>query len=117
MWKRERMMVDVISLQRTPLDVDSQASHNTLVIHTMADAPLLQNRQCYPFQGIRDDANNFYAGNAYNVNGNLASTKKRPLPATETNILKKQKQELQVETNYTFTSKPYDVKDNLMCYY
>lgn len=113
------MMVDVISLQRTPIDVETnQTYNNALLINKMTSTSLLQNRQCYPFQGMRDDANNFYAGNAYNVDGNLASTKKRPLQATEANVTKKQKQEdLILKTNYTFTSKPYDVMDNLMYYY
>lgn len=96
MWKRERMMVDVMTIQNT----DATNNKN-----------LLQNRQYYPFQGLHDDTNNFYAGKEYNF------SKKRPLQTTEAIPVKRQKQEVVVKTNYTFTSKPYDVMENLMYYY
>lgn len=89
-------MVDVMTIQNTDVKTNS----------------LLQNRQCYPFQGIQDDTNNFYAGNEYKCN----SSKKRPL-ITETSSAKRQKQESILKTNYTFSSKPYDVMENLMYYY
>lgn len=113
------MMVDVISLQHAPFDVQANQTYNsTFMLNKTTGTHLLQNRQCYPFQGMRDDASNFYAGNAYNVHGNLANTNKRPLSSTETSIHKKQKKEdICLKTSHTFTSKPYDVMDNLMCYY
>lgn len=99
------MMVDVMTIQST----DAKTS-------------LLQNRQFYPFQGIQDDTNNFYAGKEYTFQTNLS--KKRPLSTTttiETELLvaKRQKQQATtvLKTNYTFTSKPYDVMENLMYYY
>jgi hypothetical protein len=125
MWKRERMMVDVISFPVTNNEVP------------------LQNRQFYPIGGgmMHDDANNFYAGNEYTVQGGLITRQsKRPLPF-DNNIVSnstKKKQKLMnsqhyqayqsppspsppppppSKTSYAFTSKPYDVMDNLMYYY
>lgn len=106
MWKRERMMVDVISLQRTKLlnDENSQTYNSSEPIN---NTQLLQNRDSYPFHGLRDDANNFYAGNAYNINGNLADTKKRSITtATVTTATltstknKKQKQDYSININH-----------------
>jgi hypothetical protein len=146
MWKRERMMVDVISLQnKQPINTILSHTTNTNSNTTI----LLQNRTCgYPFGGgkIHDDKNNFYAGNEYNIygdvttcnNSNQQQKRKRPLPpaaaavtttttySTTKTATKRQKQEQeQIEqqqdaikkSNYTFTSKPYDVMDNLMYYY
>lgn len=70
MWKRERMMVDVISLQNK----STQDLFNTVT--TANTNLLLQNRTCgYPFGGgkIHDDKNNFFSGNEYNIYGNLTS--------------------------------------------
>jgi hypothetical protein len=64
MWKRERMMVDVISLQTTTA---TTTTTTTTKNNDLQDKAPLQNRQYYPIGGgmIHDDANNFYAGNEY----------------------------------------------------
>jgi hypothetical protein len=144
MWRRERMMVDVISLQNK---VDTNTSiynnkntvpttNNTTTATTMTTSSLLQNRTCYPFGGgMHDDTINFYAGNEYNMYGDVKcnnSKRKRPLLVNNNNndfssiITKRQKpitaavehqHVSSIKTNYTFTSKPYDVMENLMYYY
>ncbi|KAG2200335.1 hypothetical protein INT46_002375 [Mucor plumbeus] len=137
MWKRERMMVDVISIQTIKTNAQSapssvQQSSPSLLINN-SSIPPLQNRQCYPFDShIHDDINNFYAGNAYtNFGVNSSSGIKRPLSAQDNIPPKRQKQlnaipppppvstsfpSQQPKNTYTFTSKPYDYMDNIMYY-
>lgn len=135
MWKRERMMVDVISLQHKSNHNNNDSSIATVTKQQQTlppTQPLLQNRLFYPFQGIHDDQNNFYAGNQYNQYGDLTINKnkrKSSLSAINPSELKRHKSlppppqppqqhsTVKATTNYTFTSKPYDLMDNLMYYY
>lgn len=88
------MMVDVVSIQKKK-------------------EPVLQNRQCYPFgNSIGDDALDFYAGNEFH---DINNKNKRKHNTQEEKNTKKHKP-LQ-KPNYPFTSKPYDVMENLMDYY
>jgi poly-D-alanine transfer protein DltD len=129
MWKRERMMVDVISLQTTTA---TTTTTTTTKNNDLQDKAPLQNRQYYPIGGgmIHDDANNFYAGNEYTMTGELRTQKsKRLLPFSNESTSTRKKQRLvntqhyqtyqpsPLKTSYVFTSKPYDVMDNLMHYY
>lgn len=137
MWKRERMMVDVISIKPTsqlpPSSPSSayQRSSSLLISSNHSNLPpppatttLLQNRQCYPFDShIHDDVNNFYAGNEYNQFGDIKSpSTKRPLSIHESMPSKRQKlpssctSTSQPKSSYTFTSKPYDYMDNNIMY-
>ncbi|KAK4514252.1 uncharacterized protein ATC70_001842 [Mucor velutinosus] len=139
MWKRERMMVDVISVKpATPLPLSSAYQHSpSLLINNNHSnlpppppppPPLLQNRPCYPFDShIHDDVNNFYAGNEYNQFGDIKPpSTKRPLSVHESMPSKRQKSlnalpsssasTSQPKSSYTFTSKPYDYMDNNIMY-
>lgn len=123
-------MVDVISLQTNEQDnMQITGEHDSILInhfYNNSKPPPLQNRQLYPFHGIHDDANNFYAGKGYQVSH---SNKKRTLESNEittnnNNNNKKQKTIITPsnnsmnlkKTSYPFTSKPYDLFDNLMYY-
>lgn len=138
MWKRERMMVDVISIQTIKTNAQSAPSsvqQNSPSLLINSSIPPLQNRQCYPFDShIHDDVNNFYAGNGYTSFGvNNSSGTKRPLSTQDDIPSKRQKQlnaippppppastsfsSQQPKNTYTFTSKPYDYMDNIMHYY
>lgn len=70
------MMVDVITVQLnnngTMEQQDALLSMNRFhsTSSSSSSPPLLQNRQAYPFQGIHDDKNNFYAGKGYSVSAN-----------------------------------------------
>ncbi|KAL7312928.1 hypothetical protein PS15m_008633 [Mucor circinelloides] len=135
MWKRERMMVDVISIKPTaqlPASSTYQHSPSLLINNNHSNLPPppppLQNRQCYPFDShIHDDVNNFYAGNEYNQFGDIKlSSTKRPLSVHESMPSKRQKplnalpptstSTSQQKSSYTFTSKPYDYMDNNIMY-
>lgn len=114
-------MVDVVSLQsRSNNETTNKQQQQQQLQSTQ---PLLQNRLFYPFQGIHDDPNNFYAGNEYNKYGDLTINKNKRKTSTTTinsTELKRHKplpSPSIVKANYTFTSKPYDVMDNLMYYY
>ncbi|OBZ87291.1 hypothetical protein A0J61_04652 [Choanephora cucurbitarum] len=77
MWKRERMMVDVVS-----------------VAHQSSHPPPLQNRTNYPLGDIQDTIDNFYAGHEFSALGELINPKKRPLSLENTitiTTIKKQK--------------------------
>lgn len=79
MWKRERMMIDVVS---------------TCANNEHQDKAPLQNRQFYPIGGgmLHDDVNSFYNGNEYTIHGDLISQKsKRPPPNNSNLTNKKQK--------------------------
>lgn len=139
MWKRERMMVDVISLQHKSNhnNYNNDSSIATVTKQQQPSQPLLQNRLFYPFQGIHDDQNNFYAGNQYNQYGDLTINKNKrksslsattstspsdlkrhkPLPPSQSTTTTTTTTTVKASTHYTFTSKPYDLMDNLMYYY
>ncbi|GAN10147.1 hypothetical protein MAM1_0325d09684 [Mucor ambiguus] len=140
MWKRERMMVDVISIKpaaQLPPSSACQHSPSLLINNNHGNLPpppplpLLQNRQCYPFDShIHDDINNFYAGNEYNQFGDIKSpSTKRRLSIHENMPPKRQKplkalppttsastSTSQPKSSYTFTSKPHDCMDNNIMY-
>lgn len=127
MWKRERMMVDVISLQK-PEDASTLQSSPLIpkLTNTNDSLPITQNRHYYAFQGLHDRQTRFYPGYEYDVFGEHSiddkqfddKRSKRPLDVDDDKDNKKQKLAQPTPTpSFAFSSKPYDAMDNLMYFY